>query len=74
MEFTTKINCQPVTVLVTSYVPAIPLSFDEPFEPAEIEYELYDEDGEELNWSLTDEQRNDLMDEYCERCLERGYE
>lgn len=68
-EFNTTIRGEAVTVVVTHYEPEIQWSYEEDQWPAQIEYKLYDESGL-LDWHLTSEEHNELMDDYYAHELE----
>lgn len=68
-EFSTIIRGEAVTVVVTHYEPEIQWSYEEDQWPAQIEYRLHNDDGP-LAWHLTDEEYNELMDDYYTHELE----
>lgn len=59
-----------VTVCVTCFEPAIPWSPDEDSWPAHIEYELFDEYGEQLDWNLEPKEHERVLDAYLAIMLE----
>ncbi len=69
-EFNTTIRDTQVTVVVTHYEPEIIWSREEDQWPAQIEYEIYEIGGQELDWDLNEKEHNALMDDYYAHELE----
>jgi hypothetical protein len=69
-EFNTTIRSERVTVVVTHYEPEILWSREEDQWPAQIEYELYSEEGDQLDWVLTKDENHELLNDYYANELE----
>lgn len=69
-EFNTTIRGERVTVVVTHYEPEILWSREEDQWPAQIEYELYNGEGEQLDWVLTQGENHELLNDYYANELE----
>jgi hypothetical protein len=69
-EFNTTIRSERVTVVVTHYEPEIIWSREEDQWPAQIEYDLFNEDGQILDWVLTQDENHELLNDYYANELE----
>lgn len=69
-EFNTTIRNERVTVVVTHYEPEILWSREEDQWPAQIEYKLYTEEGQQLDWVLTQDENHELLNNYYANELE----
>lgn len=69
-EFNTTLRSERVTVVVTHYEPEILWSREEDQWPAQIEYELYNEEGQQLDLALTKDENHELLNDYYAHELE----
>lgn len=69
-EFNTTMRDTEVTVVVKEFIPPIPWSVHEDAWPAYIDYDIYEADGDLLDWVLTREENAELLDDYYKHELE----